>query len=173
MVFFEIGFIIVSILLILKGSEWITDSSVEIAEKLQTSSVAIGLILVSVLLSLPELVIAVSAILKGHSTLAFGVSLGSIVINLGLIIGLSAIIRPLKVTKQMVTRDAVFMVVITIAVIAIALEDFTVSRVDGLVLLLLFIPYVVNVYTQERDLTKREGGREEKRYPDSHRGWKT
>ncbi|MBU0762822.1 MAG: sodium:calcium antiporter [Candidatus Altiarchaeota archaeon] len=142
----------VSIYLILKGSDWITDSSVEVAKRLGTSNLAVGLILISVLLSLPEIVISFSAVMHGHPALGFGTVLGSVIVNIGLVIGLSALIRPLHVPRIMVTRDMIYMTVVSIVVVALALEDMTLGPVDGIVLLLLFIPYVINVYEQERNL---------------------
>jgi len=155
-VFLPIAFGIISLYLMLKGSEWVTDSSVHIAKKLSTSNIAVGLILVSTLLSLPELFVAVSSVLNGHAAIGIGVILGSVIVNLGLIVGISALIRPLRVPRIMVTRDAVFMVVITIVVAAVALDDFALTRTDGFVFLLLFVPYFVNVYEQERALTAKQ-----------------
>ena len=147
---------LVSIYMILRGSDWITDSSIHVAKRLGTSNLAMGLIVISFLLSLPELVIAISSIIKGHPALGFGASIGSVIVNIGLIVGLSAIIRPMHVPRIMVTRDMIFMVVVSIVVVSMALEDRNLSRGDGLVLLLLFIPYVINVYEQERGLTHEE-----------------
>lgn len=145
-----------SVYLILVGSDWITDSSIHVARRLETSSMAVGLIIISFLLSLPELVIAVSSIIKGHPSLGFGAAIGSVIVNIGLIVGLSAIIRPMRVPRIMVTRDMIFMVVVSIVVVAMALEDRHLSRTDGFVFLLLFVPYVINVYEQERNLTLHE-----------------
>ncbi|MEM3030212.1 MAG: sodium:calcium antiporter [Candidatus Micrarchaeia archaeon] len=156
MVLLSIVLGVLALYLILKGSEWVTDSSVHVAQRLSTTNVAVGLILVAALLSLPELVVALSSVAKGHTDMGIGVTLGSVIVNIGLIVGISALIRPLRVSRVMITRDAVFMVVITIVVAAIALEDLELTRVDGFVLLLLFIPYFVNVYEQERVLTAKQ-----------------
>jgi cation:H+ antiporter len=146
----------ISIYLILVGSDWITDSSIHVAHRLGTSNLAVGLIMISFLLSIPELVIAVSSILKGHAQLGFGANIGSVIVNIGLIVGISALIRPMHVPRIMVTRDMIFMVVVSIVVVALALEDRNLSRTDGFVFMLLFIPYVINVYEQERNLTHDE-----------------
>jgi cation:H+ antiporter len=94
--------------------------------------------------------------LKGHAALGFGASIGSVIVNIGLIVGISALIRPMRVPRIMVTRDMIFMVVVSIIVVAMGLEDQVLSRTDGFVFLLLFIPYVINVYEQERNLTHSE-----------------
>jgi cation:H+ antiporter len=156
----EIALTLVGLYLILKGSEWVTDAAVPLAAFLNTTHVAIGLILVSLLLSLPELMVAMSAMAKGHADLGIGTVIGSIIVNLGLIIGISAMMRPLKIPRHLITRDAVFMLVITIVVSLLVLEDRTATRRDGIVLLLLLIPYVVNIYEQEKSLAMKERHRE-------------
>lgn len=144
----------------LKGAEWVTDSSVGVAKRLGTTRLAVGLILISVMLSLPELLVALSAFLKGHEDLSVGVSIGSVIVNLGLILGIAALLRPIKIPRHVVTRDGVFMLIATIVVALIALEDLKLTQRDGIIFLLLFIPYAVNVYEQERQLAKHEQEKE-------------
>ncbi|MFH1126001.1 MAG: sodium:calcium antiporter [Candidatus Altiarchaeota archaeon] len=155
-IIFLILLFFLSVYLILRGSDWITDSSVHVARHLGTSNLAVGLIVISFMLSLPELVIAIDSIIKGHAALGFGASIGSVIVNIGLIVGISALVRPMRVPRIMVTRDMIFMVVVTIVVVAMGLEDRVLSRTDGFVFMLLFIPYVINVYEQERSLTHEE-----------------
>jgi len=147
---------LVSVYLILRGSDWVTDSSTHLAKHLGTSNLAVGLLVISLILSLPELVIAVTSILKGHPALGFGASIGSVIVNIGLIVGISALVRPMRVPRIMVTRDMIFMVVVSIIVVALGLEDRVLSKADGFVLILLFVPYAINVYEQERGLTQSE-----------------
>ncbi len=152
--------ILVGLYFILKGSEWITDAAVPLARMLNTTNTAIGLVLVSVLLSLPELFVALSAIYKGHTAIGIGTSIGSIIVNLGLIIGLAAITHPLKIPRHVITRDAVFMLIATIVVSLVALDDLKINQRDGFVFILLFIPYLINVYEQEKTLAARERNKE-------------
>ncbi len=146
--------------LILKGSEWVTDAAVPLASFLNTTYIAVGLVLVSVLLSLPELIVAISAASLGHSDFSVGAIVGSITVNLGLIIGIAAIIRPLKIPRHVITRDAVFMLVSTIVVTLTVMEGLQVTQRDGIVFLLLFVPYLVNLYEQEKVLAKKERKKE-------------
>jgi len=78
---YSVALIFVSILLIGKGSDWLTDSLIPIAKRLGVSGVSIGLILVSVAVSLPEILIAVYTTLKGFSDITLGVILGSIFVS--------------------------------------------------------------------------------------------
>lgn len=151
-------FIILSIFLISKGSDWLTDSLVPIAKKLKTSNVSVALILVSVVVSLPEILVAVDSSLQGYQQISLGVVFGSIICNIGLMTGLSALIRPLTVTKSMILRDGIFSIIIPILIFAIG-SSGQITRIEGLAIFLLFIPYVINVFLQE----KRAGTLDEKR----------
>ena len=156
----EILFTLVGLYLIVKGSDWVTDSAVPLAKFLNTTYIAVGLVLVSVLLSLPELMVAMSAMTKNHVDLGIGVIIGSIIVNLGLIIGVSAMLKPLKIPRHLITRDAVFMLIATIVVSLMVLEDREANGKDGVVFLLLLIPYFVNLFEQEKSLALKERKKE-------------
>lgn len=149
----------VGILLIGKGSDWLTDSLIPIARKLGVSSVSVGLILVSAAVSLPEILVAVFATLKGYPGISFGVVLGSIICNIGLMTGLCAMFRPLVVSATTILRDGIFSIVVPILVLAVSSEG-QITRFEGLAFLLLFIPYAINVFLQERRITSEERERQ-------------
>ena len=148
-------FIIISILLISKGADWLTDSLVPIARKLKTSSISVALILVSVTVSLPEILVAVDTGLKGYQAISLGVIFGSIIVNIGLMVGLPALIRPLTVSKNMILRDGIFSIVVPILIFAIS-SGGEINRLHGAALLLLFIPYLTNVFLQEKNTEANE-----------------
>ncbi len=156
----SIGLLLVGAYLLLKGSEWVTDSSNSVASKLGTTNIAIGLILLSVMLSLPELLVALSALFKNHGQISIGVSLGSVIVNLGLVLGITAFLKPIRIPKHVVTRDGVFMLIATIVVSLVALEDLEITAMDGVIFVLLFIPYIINVYSQEKQLANKEKKKE-------------
>lgn len=140
---------IFGILLMGKGSDWLTDSLMPLAKKLGISGVAVGLILVSVAVSLPEILVAVLTTVQGYPAISLGVVLGSIICNIGLMTGLCAVIRPLKVKKSLILRDGIFSIVIPILIFAIGAGG-EITRLEGGALLLLFIPYLTNIFLQER-----------------------
>lgn len=158
-ILYTAGLILVSIILIGKGSDWLTDSLIPVAKRLGVSGVSVGLILVSVAVSLPEILIAVYTSLKGFSDITLGVILGSIFANIGLMTGLSAIVRPLKVTKNLILRDGVFSLIVPILVLAVGLQG-EITRAEGFAFVLLFIPYVINVFLQEKQKTSEERSQE-------------
>lgn len=154
-----LGWVAFSIFLIGKGSDWLTDSLIPVAKKLGVSHVSVGLILVSVAVSLPEIVIAVYTAAKGYQAITFGVILGSIFVNIGLMTGLSALISPLHVTRNLILRDGIFSLVVPILVFAVG-SSGQISRIEGLAFALLFIPYVINVFLIEKQKTLEEKGEE-------------
>ena len=149
MIWLLILILLVAFLLIWKGSDWLTDSLIPVADRLGTSYIAVITLIVSFLLSLPEIFSAVYAYSFGFLEIGIGVIIGSVIMNIGLGIGVSAIIKPLKVEKAVVIRDGIFMV-LAAAVVLIMGSDLQFQRSEGMVLLFLFIPYALNVFAFER-----------------------
>ena len=136
---------VVSILMITKGSDWATDSLVPVARKLGTSNIAIAIILVSIMVSLPEIIISIYSTLLGHINISLGVIIGSIICNIGLMTGLSAMIKPLPVSKSLILRDGIFAVTIAITVLVLSM-DKQITQAEGAVFILMFIPYLAGSY---------------------------
>lgn len=139
----------VGLILLTKGSDWMTDSLVPVAEKLGTSYIAVASILVSIMLSIPEIFVAIYAFFMGHPGISLGVIIGSIICNIGLMTGLSAMIKPLSVDGRVVIRDGVYALIISMIVFLFGF-DLHFSRGEGFVLMLLFVPYVLNVWFFEK-----------------------
>jgi cation:H+ antiporter len=140
---------VVGVLFMGKGSDWLTDSLIPVARRLGVSGVAVGLILVSIAVSLPEILVAVAASVQGYPAISLGVVLGSIICNIGLMTGLCAVIRPLRVKKTLILRDGIFSIIVPLLVFAIGAGG-EISRLEGGALFLLFIPYIINIVLQER-----------------------
>jgi cation:H+ antiporter len=140
---------LLSVLIIWKSSDWLTDSLVPVANRLGTSFIAVTTLLVSFVLSLPEIFSSVYSSYLGHIDIGLGIIIGSVMANIGLIVGLSAIIKPLSVKKSVVIRDGIFLIIIAIIVYLFGF-DFEYTRTEGIVLLLLFIPYALNVWFFEK-----------------------
>lgn len=138
-----------SILAIGKGSDWLTDSLIPVARKLGVTRSFVGLILVSIAVSLPEVFVAVYATIAGYPAISLGVILGSIACNIGLMSGVSSFVKPLKVSNTIILRDGVFSLIVPILVFAVAAGGL-ISRLEGFAFVLLFIPYIINVYLHEK-----------------------
>src|SRR3989344_5326030 len=135
-IFLIIILMVIGVIFLTKGSDWMTDSLIPVAQKLGTSYIAVASILVSIMLSIPEVFVAVYAFFLGHEGISLGVIIGSILCNIGLMTGLSAMIKPLSVDKRVVIRDGVFAFIISIIVFIFGF-DLSFDRGEGLILMLL------------------------------------
>ena len=140
---------LLSIFFISKSADWTADSVIALTHKLNTTKIAIGILLVSLLYILPELLVSLVAITQGEAEIAFGNIIGSNIGNIAFMIGLSALFSTLVVHRRMIVRDGIFLMVATISTFAFML-DGVVSQAEGIVLLALAVFYIINVYEQER-----------------------
>lgn len=123
------------------GAEWLVRGAATIAASLGVSPLVVGLTLVSLGTSAPELVVGAFAALEGETGLLFGNVMGSNLANIGLILGTVAVIRPLAVADRMVTRDVPIMVLISLGTVPL-LVDRRVDRTEGVILMALLVVYV-------------------------------
>ncbi len=138
-----------SLVLVWKGSGWLTDSMVPLAEKMGTSYIAVTTLFVSFLLSIPEIFTSLYASFLGHVNIGLGIIIGSVMANIGLTVGLSASFRPLFVEKSVVIRDGLYLIIAAIVVLLFG-ADLNYTRTEGWVMLVLFIPYAINVWFFEK-----------------------
>lgn len=150
-----LALIAVGLLILDEGSNLISDNATVVARKAGSSRFAIGILVVSTLASLPETLVSLFALHDGANDIAMANALVSNIVNISFIIGLSALIKPIEARKEVIARDAVFLLTITIVASALLL-DGSLSRLDGIVLLLLYIPYAINLWITERSMGKEE-----------------
>ena len=137
--------------LLLFGGEWLVKGAAGLARTLGVSSLLIGLTVVSFGTSAPELAVNVDAAIREQTDLSFGNIIGSNIANIGLILAIGALIRPLEVVGTMVPREIPMMLLATMAVVIMGLDTLTkgapgdaYDRGDGLLLLLLFCIFLYN-----------------------------
>jgi cation:H+ antiporter len=123
------------------GAQWLVRGASRLATSVGVSALVVGLTVVAFGTSTPELMVSVMAAAKGQSDVSVGNIVGSNIANIGLILGLTALISPVKVRAQLVRRDIPFMILVAFALLAFSL-DGTLSRLDGALLLAGFIGYL-------------------------------
>lgn len=127
---------------IIIGADYVVKSSATIALKLGMSETLVGLTIVSIGTSLPELVTSVVAAFKGESDIAIGNAIGSNLFNVLLILGLSSFINPIVVEEKIFT-DILFLLIATFVVFIMSATKKRVSRVEGSFLSIAYIVYLV------------------------------
>lgn len=123
------------------GAEWLVRGSARIASTMGISPVVVGLTLVALGTSAPELVVAVFSTLRGEGGLLMGNVLGSNLANIGLILGATALVSPLGVADRVITRDVPIMLLMTVLIFPLVM-DGEVDWGDGVILLVLLVLYV-------------------------------
>jgi cation:H+ antiporter len=132
------------------GADWLVRGSARLAASLGVPPIVVGLTVVSLGTSAPELVVCILAATGGNPGLAIGNVLGSNLANIGLILGLTSVIRPLEVHSRVVWREAPLMLLITVALLPL-LWDLELSRGDGVLLLIALTAYLSFVFMSAGD----------------------
>ena len=155
----EIIYQTLAILLGFAGLIWSADrfvaSSASIAKNLGMSTMTIGLTIVSLGTSAPEVLVALSASLDNSGSLAMGNALGSNVANIALVLAITAIVAPIPIAKQLFKMEAPFLVGVT-ALLGLFIYNGELSRLEGLILLLLIPVFLWLVSRTQTSLEQEE-----------------
>ena len=141
----DLAVLISGIVVLYFGAVWLVRGASRLANSLGVSPIVVGLTVVSLGTSAPELVVCLVAALQGNPGLAIGNVMGSNLANIGLILGLTSLVHPLEVKHRVVWREMPVMLLITFAIYPIAF-DRVLSRTDGFMLLLVLLAYLVWVF---------------------------
>jgi len=145
----QILILLAGLLLILLGANWLVDGSSSIAKKFGISEFVIGLTIVGIGTSTPEMVVSFLSSFQGKADMAIGNVVGSNIFNTLMILGATALIAPLTITKGNLKKDIPLNIAVTILLIILGM-NFTIfgygtdnlSRIDGVVLLAIFAWYL-------------------------------
>lgn len=129
-------------MLLVKGADWFVDGASEIAAKLHIPQLIIGLTIVAMGTSAPEAAVSISAALKGSADITIGNIAGSNILNILIILGLSAAITPLAVERSTTHREMPFLLGISLLLLVQG-WDGSISLLDGLVLTVLFVIFLI------------------------------
>lgn len=138
----NIVLLVIGIIIVLKGADWLTEGAVSVASRAGVSQMVIGLTIVAMGTSMPELCVSLVSAIKGTSDLAVGNVVGSNIFNTLLIAGCSAMVAPVVVRRQTVRKDFPFAVAASALMLLFALDN-EISRADSLCLLAGFVIFLV------------------------------
>lgn len=149
----QVVILLIGFVILIKGADWLVNGASALARKYNVSDLAIGLTVVAFGTSAPELVVNVFAAFQNHQDIAFGNVIGSNNFNLFMILGIAGLISPLRVQSSTISRE------IPLSFIAIALlfllannfflsDQAILSRIDGVILLVMFGLFLLYVYKQ-------------------------
>lgn len=128
------------------GASLTVNGAVDIARMLGVSEAVIGLTIIAIGTSLPELVTTVMAAWRGSGAVAIGNVVGSNIFNIGGILGITSIVHPLIVPPRIIYLDMWIMAAVTILLVVLALGSRPITKTGGIVLLTLFVGYIILVF---------------------------
>lgn len=138
-----IGLIILGFALLIKGADFLVDGASNVAKKFHIPEIIIGLTVVSIGTSMPELFVSVTSAIEGHSDMAMGNVIGSNVCNMLLILGLSALIRPVRFQKETRLIEIPFCLAFTVLFMLLCNSGNMITRPEGIVLIGIFALFII------------------------------
>lgn len=142
----DVLFLVGGVIGVWLGAEGMVRGAVKLAAYLGVPSLIIGLTVVAFGTSAPELVVSSIAAARGHSAIALGNVLGSNIINIALVLGLSAVVAPIAISAEILRRDIPVVAVVTLAVVLMMFLGDQVGRIDALILLVIFVGHTFYSY---------------------------
>ncbi len=134
--------LLIGFVLLIKGADFFVDGSSSVARLLGIPGFVIGLTVVAMGTSAPEAAVSITAGISGSNEIAISNIVGSNMFNLLVVAGLSAVIKPYKIEKTMLNRDFPVNVGTSLVLLLMLIFGLTLSRFDGIILLVAFILYI-------------------------------
>jgi len=166
--------IVIGFFLLIKGADYLVDGSVGIAKRFHIPEIVIGLTVVSIGTSMPELIVSITSAFEGFSDMAIGNVVGSNIANLLLILGVAAVLRPVMLKRETRLIEVPLCLAISIIFYFICNLGLDVTREEGLLLILLFILFIIytiimafkgNEFDKEDETEVKENTEEDKEQP--------
>lgn len=152
----QILILISGLLLIILGANWLVDGSSSIAKRFGISEFVIGLTIVGIGTSAPEMVVSLFSSFQGKADMAIGNIVGSNIFNTMMILGVTALIAPLKITRSNLKKDIPLNIAVTFMLILLGMNftifgkgDNQLCRLDGLILLAIFVWYLWSSFKKD------------------------
>ena len=140
--------LIFGLLLLLISAQVVTKAAVEIANQLGVDELIVGLTVIAIGTSLPELAASVTAAVKGHAEIAIGNVIGSNILNILAVLAVPALMHPVAVDSIVIWRDYGVMALLTLILVIFAQLRGAISRLEGALMLCIWIGYNVALYIQ-------------------------
>ena len=142
--------LVLGFILLLKGADWFVDGSSSIASRFGIPQLIIGLTIVAMGTSLPEAFVSITAALKSNAAITIGNVVGSNILNVGIILGITALIRPLRIQNSTIKYEMPFMMLVTLLLILQGINQ-NISRFDGIIMWLFFLGYLYYIFRMTKN----------------------
>ena len=139
----QVLLLVVGFVLLVKGADWFVEGAASIADKFGIPQIVIGLTIVAMGTSAPEAAVSISAALKGSAEITIGNVLGSNIMNILIILGLTSVIRTIFVQRTTIHYEIPMVIGITVLLAVMGLQNHVVSRLEGVILMGCMVIYMM------------------------------
>ena len=157
-------FLVVGFVMLVKGADWFVDGSAGIADRFGVPQLVIGLTIVAMGTSAPEAAVSITAALKGNADITIGNVVGSNILNILIILGITSAIVAVAVAKSTIRIEIPYMIVITLLLLGLGCTGNVVTFGEGIVLWIFFIIYLVYLFRMAKN-NKEQVAKEENQKP--------
>lgn len=154
--------LVVGFVMLVKGADWFVEGVAGIAEKFGIPQLVIGLTIVAMGTSAPEAAVSITSATKGNAGITIGNVVGSNILNVLVILGVTAVITRVAVQKSTIRYEIPFMLIITLVLLGLGISGNEITFVEGIILWALFIVYMIYLFRMAKN-QKEEGGDSKKR----------
>ncbi len=159
----NVFWLLFGVALIIFAANWLTDGAASIARRFGISDLVVGLTVVAFGTSTPELSISIVSALQGNAPMAVGNVVGSNIFNILIIIGVVAMVKPIKVQPSVMVNEIGLVIISSLALLAIGFDDLLgdsaeriVTRTSGILLLLFFAIFLRYMFAQAKDASESD-----------------
>ncbi|MBQ8518414.1 MAG: calcium/sodium antiporter [Agathobacter sp.] len=163
----QVVLLVVGFTMLVKGADWFVEGAAGIAVKFGIPQLVVGLTIVAMGTSAPEAAVSITGAMNGAADIAVGNVLGSNILNILIILGLTGFITNVAIQKSTLMVEMPFMLVITVIFAFLGLNDGNVGFFDGVILWVLFIVYLAYLF-----VLAKKGNQEEENEPENRPVWK-
>jgi len=167
LIFIHVLLLIVGFAMLVKGADWFVDGAAGIAVKFGIPQLVVGLTIVAMGTSAPEAAVSITGAMNGAADISVGNVLGSNILNVLIILGLTGVITNVAIQKSTHRIEMPFMLAITVIFVVLGLNDGKIGLVEGVVLWILFIAYLTYLF-----ILAKKGKPEEEEKQEEKPVWK-
>ena len=147
----QVIILLVGFIFLVKGADWFVEGAASIARKLGIPQLIIGLTIVAMGTSMPEAAVSITAALQQNAGITIGNVVGSNILNIFIILGITALITNVKIQKSTIRYEIPFMILITIILMICGMTDMKITFIEGIFLWILFIAYLVYLFIMAKN----------------------
>ena len=152
----QVLILLVGFFLLVKGADWFVEGAASIAKKLGIPQLVIGLTIVAMGTSLPEAAVSITAALDNNAGITIGNIVGSNILNILIILGITAVITNVSIQKSTFYYEIPFMLIITVILMIFGITGSKITFMEGVIFWILFLLYLGYLYIMSKKGTEQE-----------------